>query len=335
MRWPTPLLTLALFGQTLSLLAGPGPAPAAPVVIVGHKNPDTDSIVGALAVAHLKNKQGVPAVAVAQGPVNPETQYVLETYRLAAPPVETSVAGRKVVLIDHSDAAQAPADLAKAELIGLVDHHKLGGLATDKPLEAWIFPVGSANTIVLRMFRDAKVAVPKALAGAMLCAILSDTVMLKSPTTTPEDKAAVVQLSKLAGVKDPKALGMKLFEVKSQLKGASAAELLKRDFKAFDMAGRKVGVAQIEVVDLALLASFRVKLFEAMEALKAEGYHSLLLMQTDVIQEATDLLVVSEEPARIEAALKGTLKERALWMPGVMSRKKQVIPNLEKAFKQP
>ncbi|NTV75593.1 MAG: manganese-dependent inorganic pyrophosphatase [Holophaga sp.] len=312
-----------------------GLEPKAPqdVLVVGHRNPDTDSIIGAIAVARLKSRQGIPAAPIAQGPVNPETQYVLDTFHLAAPPVETSVAGRKVILVDHSDYPQAPADLAKAEVIGLVDHHKLGGLATEKPLEAWVFPVGSTSTIIARMYAGAHVPIPKDLAGGMLCAILSDTVIFKSPTTTAEDKATASRLAKLAGVKDMAALGLKLFEVKSQVKGVPAMDLLKRDFKSFVMNGRKVGVAQLEVVDLAILLPLKQDLLKAMAALKAEGYHSLLLMLTDVMKEGTDLLLVSDDPSLVDAALGAKAQAGVRWLPGVMSRKKQVIPNLEKAFK--
>jgi len=309
------------------------PKPAQDVLVVGHRNPDTDSIIGAIAVARLKTKLGMPAAPIAQGPVNPETQYVLDTFHLAAPPVETKVAGRKVILVDHSDYPQAPADLTKADVVGLVDHHKLGGLATEKPLEAWVFPVGSTSTIVARMYAAAKVPVPKDLAGGMLCAILSDTVIFKSPTTTPEDRATASRLAKVAGVKDMQALGLKLFEVKSQVKGVPAMDLLKRDFKSFVMNGRKVGVAQLEVVDLAILAPMRKDLLKAMVELKAEGYHSLLLMLTDVMKEGTDLLLVSDDEAMVDGALGAKSQGGTRWLPGVMSRKKQVIPNLEKAFK--
>lgn len=330
----TPLLlsSLLLLGGAPVRSAEPK-TPPAPVLVVGHRNPDTDSIIAAIGVARLKTRQGIPASAVSTGPVNPETQFVLDTFHLQAPPVATTVAGRQVILVDHSDAPQAPVDLAKAELIGLVDHHKLGGLSTDKPLEGWLAPVGSSCTIVARMWTSAGVAIPKDLAGGLLCAILSDTVIFKSPTTTPEDKATAARLAKIAGVKDMKALGLKLFEAKSQVKGVPAADLLKRDFKPFTMSGVKVGVAQLEVVDLAILTPLKADLQKAMVALKGEGYHTLLFMLTDVMAEGTDLLVLTDDQALVEGALDLKLKAGSVWLPGVMSRKKQIIPKLEKAFK--
>ncbi|MBK8573715.1 MAG: manganese-dependent inorganic pyrophosphatase [Holophagaceae bacterium] len=332
-RFSTLLLAVGLaIGGNLAL-ASAEPQATGSVLVIGHKNPDTDSIVAAIAVAHLKNLQGIAAVAVAQGPANPETQFVLETFHLTAPRVETSVAGRKVILVDHSDYPQAPADLAKAEIVGLIDHHKLGGLATDKPLEAWVFPVGSTSTIIARMYATAGVPIPKAIAGGMLCAILSDTVIFKSPTTTPEDRATATRLAKVAGIKDPEALGLKLFEVKSQLKGVPAAELLKRDFKTFVMNGRKVGVGQLEVVDLAILTPMKKDLLQAMVDLKAENYHSLFLMLTDITKEGTELLLLSDDLAIVASAFGAKPQGSSMWLPGVMSRKKQVIPGLEQAFK--
>lgn len=321
-RW---LLAAALAAWGLAHAAGP-------VLVVGHKSPDTDAIVSAIAVAHLKSRQGVPAVAIAQGEPNPETRYVLDTFRLPTPPVQASVAGRQVFLVDHSDYPLAPDDLKKAEVVGLVDHHKLGGLVTEKPIEAWVFPVGCSGTIITRMYLSAGIDIPREIAGGMLAAILSDTVVFKSPTTTPEDRAAAARLAKIAGVDDVRALGMKLFEVKSEVAGVPAATLLARDFKTFTMGGRKVGVGQLELMDLGSVAAVRGELLAALRAKKAEGYHTVLLMLTDIMKEGTEMLVVTDDAALVKSALGIEPRNDAAWMPGVMSRKKQVVPGLELAF---
>lgn len=327
-RFASWLLSVALaLGCGLAIAAGE------PILVVGHKNPDTDAIVSAIAVAHLKAQTGVPAIPIAQGQPNPETRYVLERFELSAPPVRTTVAGRQVYLVDHSDYPQAPDDLTKAEIVGLVDHHKLGGLTTDKPIEAWVFPLGCSTTIVARMYAAAGVPIPKSIAGGMLSAILSDTLMFKSPTTTPEDRATATKLAILGGVDDVQALGLKIFEAKSQFKGISAMGLLKQDFKAFDMNGRKVGVAQLEMMELGMVSHIKNDLLKAMGELKAEGYHSVLLMLTDIMKEGTELLALSDDTGIVETALGVRLQGGSMWLPGVVSRKKQVIPGLEKAFK--
>jgi manganese-dependent inorganic pyrophosphatase len=315
----------------LTLLWGLGFA-ADPILVIGHKNPDTDAITAAMAVAHLKTQMGVPAIAVAQGLPNPETKFVLETFTLSAPPVQMSVAGRQVFLVDHSDYPQAPDDLRQAEIVGLVDHHKLGGLMTDKPIEAIVRPVGCSATIITGMYADAGIAIPKPIAGAMLSAILSDTVIFKSPTTTPADRAAAFKLAALAGIEDMNAYGIKMFQAKSEFSGA-AKDLLKRDLKTFNMNGKKIAVAQLETVDLGMLSPRKEEFFNAMSELKADGHHSVLLMLTDILKEGTELMVVTDDLALIEAALGVKTQGKSLWVPGMMSRKKQVIPGLEKAFK--
>ena len=327
-------LSLRLVAAALAT-AWMGSALAAdPWIVVGHKAPDTDAITAALAVAQLKTRTGQPAVAAAQGAPNPETRYVLETCGLKAPEVVTSVAGRQVFLVDHSDIPLAPDDIKRAELVGFADHHKLGGLTSDKPVEVWALPVGSSATVISRMYAAASQPIPKDLACGMLAAILSDTVVFKSPTTTPEDRATAARLAEIAGVKDMQALGIKMFEVKSDLKGTPAAKLLRQDMKDFDMSGKKVAVAQLEVMDLGALAPRKAELLAAMTEMKAQGYHSVLLMLTDIMKEGTELLVITDEPARIQAAIKAAPSDNAVWLPGVMSRKKQMIPGLEVAFKQ-
>ena len=305
-----------------------------PWIVIGHKAPDTDSITAAIAVAQLKTRTGQAAIATAQGEPNAETHYVLETCGLKAPEVIRSVAGRQVFLVDHSDYPLAPDDMKKAELVGFVDHHKLGGLTSEKPVEVWAQPVGSSATVIARMYAAANQPVPKNIACGMLAAILSDTVVFKSPTSTPEDRATATKLAEIAGIQDMQALGIKMFEVKSDIKGTPVAKLLRQDLKDFDMNGKKVAVAQLEMMDLSALSLRKPELLEAMNEMKLSGYHSVLLMLTDIMKEGTELLVLSDDPARIQTAIKATLRDNAVWLPGVMSRKKQIIPDLEVAFKQ-
>lgn len=317
----------------LVLVSGLALAVEAPILVVGHKNPDSDSFIAAIAVAHLKTQQGLNATAIAQGEPNPETRFILDTFGLPTPPVRLSVAGFPVILVDHADYPQAPDDLDKAQLIGIVDHHKLGGITTDKPMEVWMAPLGSTQTLVARMYAVAGIAIPKDIAGGMLSAILSDTVIFKSPTTTAEDRSTAENLARIAGIEDINRLGMAIFEAKSQFKGVSGKDLLKRDFKSFNMGTRKVGVAQLETVDLSMLTPRKAELLKAMEDLRSEGYNTVMLMLTDIMNEGTDLMVATDEVKLVETAMDVKLSGDSVWVPGLLSRKKQVIPRLEKAFK--
>lgn len=303
------------------------------LLVVGHLNPDTDSICSAIAVAYLKTAQGVPAQAVAQGPVNAETRYVLDAFALPHPPIVSRFAGRKVFLVDHTDYSQAPYDIRQAELIGFADHHKLGGLTSDRPVEAWAAPLGACGTVVTRMYDLAGIEIPKGVAGCLLATILSDTVRFKSATTTPEDKRAAERLAGIANVTDIDGLGSRMLEAKSDVRGQSPATLLASDLKIFDMNGHKVAIAQLELYDLALIAPMREGLLQAMRAIKQNGYHSVFLMLTDVSREGTELLSVSDDPALVRTAWGIQSAGDSVWMPGVMSRKSQIVPALQKALK--
>ena len=301
--------------------------------IFGHTTPDSDSIVGAISLSYLKNKLGEDTVPTRQGEVNPETQWILEKFEYEAPMLKTEYAGEEVYLIDFMESSQSPDDISEATILGIVDHHKLGDLKTNAPLEMWVRPVGCSNTIVKEMFDHYGIEIPKDLAGMMMCAILSDTVIFKSPTCTKEDTKACKELANIAGVEDYKAVGMEMFIVKSDVLSATARELVLRDFKDFKMGGNTIGVGQLEVVDLSVFDTMKEDLFAAMKELKAEGdRHSVLLLLTDIMQEGSQLLVASDTPSKIENAFDISLENDQAWLKGVMSRKKQIIPFLEKQF---
>lgn len=301
--------------------------------VIGHKIPDSDSVCSPIALAYLKNKLGEDTVAAVQGALNPETLFILDKFGVAAPEVKTSFAGASVYLVDHSDLAQSPDDLKDAKVLGIVDHHKLGDVTTSEPLECWIRPVGCTATIVKEMFDASGVAIPKEIAGIMLCAILSDTVIFKSPTCTPKDKEAVEALAKIAGVDDVVALGVSMFNVKSAVAGTPIRDLVMRDYKDFKMGGNTVGVGQLEVVDLAIFDSIKADLLKDINVLKAEGSrHSVLLLLTDIMKEGSEMLIASDDTAIIEKAFSAQSADNKMWLDGVLSRKKQVIPFLEKAF---
>nr|MBF0223188.1 manganese-dependent inorganic pyrophosphatase [Desulfobulbaceae bacterium] len=303
------------------------------IYVVGHKSPDTDSVTSAIAYAALKKAQGVDAVPAMQGELNPETTMVLAKFGFSAPEIMTDGAGKQLILVDHSDIAQAPNNLDKAEVVEIIDHHKIGDITTNNPILFNAQPVGCTGTVLKQMFDINGVDIPKNVAGIMLCAILSDTVMFKSPTCTDADKKACDALAKIAGVSDMEALAMEMFKAKSAVDGVPARDLLFRDYKDFDMKGKKVGVGQLELVDLSLVAGIRDDLYAACKEVKGEeGRHSVLLMLTDIMKEGTDLMVVSDEPAMIEKAFDKKLDGQTMWVDGMMSRKKQTIPQLQKAF---
>ena len=302
--------------------------------ILGHTTPDSDSIVSAISLSYLKNELGEDCIPARQGEISAETEFILNKFKGTLPELKTSVAGEEVYLVDFSDKAQAPKDIEEATILGIIDHHKLGDLTTDTPLECWIRPVGCSNTIVKEMFDYHNIAIPKDLAGMMMCAILSDTVIFKSPTCTKIDTKAVKELAIIAGVSEYKTLAMEMFIVKSAVNGASARNLNTRDYKEFDMNGIKVGVNQLEMVDISALDDRKEELLEDMQKMKDEnGLHTVLVLLTDIMKEGSQLLCVSDDATKIETAFNTKLENKQVWLEGVLSRKKQVIPFVQPQFK--
>ncbi len=299
----------------------------------GHINPDSDSICSAIALSYLKTELKEPCTPARQGEISPETEFILKKFNLKKPELKNDFSGDSLYITDYSDLAQAPQNLKDTTILGIIDHHKLGDITTTTPLECWIRPVGCTCTIVKEMFDHYKIEIPKNIAGAMMLAILSDTVLFKSPTCTKADTKAVKELAALAGVEDFKALGMEMFLVKSAVQGAAPRSLLLRDFKDFMMGGNKVGIGQLEVVDLSVFDTMKEALFADMKLYKEEGNrHSVMLLLTDIMVEGSQLLVVSDDESKIEKAFGVSLKNHEAWVNGVLSRKKQVIPVMEKQF---
>jgi len=305
------------------------------VSVVGHSNPDTDSVTAAIAFANYLTATGTDAVACMQisaANLNPESKVVLDKFGLTAPQEITDAAGKDVALVDFSDIAQAPANIGDANIVAIVDHHKIGDITTGSPIFFYAKPVGCTCTVLLEMYKNNNVELPKNIAGGMLCAILSDTVNFKSPTCTDADKAAVAELLKITGVTDQDALFMEMLKAKSSVAGVPIKDLIFRDYKDFDMNGKKVGIGQIELATLDQVADIRDDIYKAIGEVKSEGRHSVLFMLTDVVKEGTDLMVVSDDPAIIEGAFNGKLEGQSMWVDGMMSRKKQTVPPLQKAF---
>ena len=304
------------------------------IIVVGHKNPDCDSVTAAIAVADLLSKRGMEATPVIQGPVTPDAAFVLDKFGLAVPAIDTDATGKDIALVDHSDLAQSMDNLDKGKVICIVDHHKLGDVTTPNPLEMWVMPVGCSGTVIKAMYDFYAIAIPKGIAGALLCAILNDTVLFKSPTCTDADKAACEALAKLAGVADYKALGMDMLKIKGSVEGIPAVDLMNRDYKDFNMGGKKVGIGQVEVLDLTLLDKIKPALVEECKKLQADGRHTVMLLLTDIMKEGSEILVVSQDASMVEKAFGGKVAGplNSMWVDGCMSRKKQVVPPMEKAF---
>lgn len=296
------------------------------VLIFGHSNPDTDSIISAIALAHFLDD----GEARAQGPPNKETIFVLEKFGLTVPKILENVAGQKVAIVDTTDLPQLPADIKEAEITRIVDHHKLSTLTSNEPINVDVRPWGCTATIIWSLYVDIfKKEVPKNIAGAMACAIMSDTALFKSPTTTKYDRQAVSELAKIAGIDDIEALGMEMLKVKSSIDNDSALDLIQRDFKSFHIGDKKVGIGQIELVDLSMIDPKLENIKAEMKKMKNEGeYWGVIMMVTDIMKEGSLILLETDDNERVARIFGCEITNNQAWIDGMMSRKKQVVPPL-------
>jgi manganese-dependent inorganic pyrophosphatase len=296
------------------------------IQVVGHKNPDSDSICSALVGEALLKARGLEAVAVRQGELNRETLHILKQAGVDQPVMCEGVAGSKVWLVDYSDLAQAPDDIADAEIVGIVDHHRLGDVMTVNPLEAWIWPVGCTCTIMFNLFKIENVEITKPLATLMLSAILSDTVGFASPTCTQKDKDAVAELTVLAGVDDLDAFIKALLIAKTDIEGLTANELVEKDLKAYPFKERNVVVGQIELATLEQVDSMIDELnADLQRRCDEEGLAMAALMLTDITSSTTRLLYKGEWNETLDTHC----KDGQLMMENTLSRKKQGWPWLQ------
>jgi manganese-dependent inorganic pyrophosphatase len=304
------------------------------IYVIGHKSPDLDSVAAAITLADLKNKLSssndyVPAIAE---DVNKETAYILNKFSLAVPEKLNDLAGKEVVLVDHNEESQILDGGREAKIVGVWDHHKIA-FKCDAPIEFRVLPWGSTNTIIARHYFCKDIKLEKNLAALMLAAILVDTVITKSPTCTDYDKEMIAQLAVVAGIEDWKAYGMEIFKVRGAVVEMSAADIIANDYKDFNFKAGKLGIGQIETVDLNDFASREDELLTALAKLKTEGaYHSVVLFITDIIKEGSKFLVVSDDQVAMNKALKVDLVDSKVYIDGIMSRKKQVVPMMTEIF---
>lgn len=304
------------------------------ILVFGHQNPDTDAIGAAIAFANLQKELGKDAEAVALGEPNEETAFALNHFGLTAPRVVETVANEveQVMLVDHNEFQQSAADIEKVEILAVVDHHRIANFQTANPLYYRAEPVGCTSTIILKLYKENNVEVPKNIAGMMLSAIVSDTLLFKSPTCTQQDVQAAKELAEIAGV-DLEGYGLEMLKAGTNLGTKSASELIDLDAKSFPMGGSNLRIAQVNTVDLAEVFARQAELESAMqEANAANGYDLFVLVVTNILDSDSEILIVGEPKENVEKAFNVTLDNNRALLKGVVSRKKQVVPQLTAAF---
>ncbi|HEP1273501.1 manganese-dependent inorganic pyrophosphatase [Streptococcus pyogenes] len=306
------------------------------ILVFGHQNPDTDAIASSYAFDYLSQKAfGLDTEVVALGTPNEETAFALDYFGVEAPRVVESAKAQgseQVILTDHNEFQQSIADIREVEVYGVVDHHRVANFETANPLYMRVEPVGSASSIVYRMFKENGIEVPKAIAGMLLSGLISDTLLLKSPTTHVSDHLVAEELAELAEV-NLEDYGMALLKAGTNLASKSEVELIGIDAKTFELNGNAVRVAQVNTVDISEVLERQEAIEAAIkDAMAAEGYSDFVLMITDIVNSNSEILAIGVNMDKVEAAFNFTLDNNHAFLAGAVSRKKQVVPQLTESF---
>ncbi|WP_438421008.1 manganese-dependent inorganic pyrophosphatase [Bacillus siamensis] len=304
------------------------------ILIFGHQNPDTDTICSAIAYADLKNKLGFNAEPVRLGQVNGETQYALDYFKQESPRLVETAANEVngVILVDHNERQQSIKDIEDVQVLEVIDHHRIANFETAEPLYYRAEPVGCTATILNKMYKENNVKIEKEIAGLMLSAIISDSLLFKSPTCTEQDIAAAKELAEIAGV-DAEEYGLNMLKAGADLSKKTVEELISLDAKEFTLGSKKVEIAQVNTVDIEDVKKRQPDLEAALSKVIAEKNLDLfLLVITDILENDSLALAIGDQASKVEKAFNVTLENNTALLKGVVSRKKQVVPVLTDAI---
>lgn len=302
----------------------------AQIYVVGHKNPDNDSIMAAYTYANLKNMTDADNeyVAVRLGEMPAESTMIFDEFGIEPPALIQSVGeGDKVILVDHNEIGQAVDGIENAEVVEIIDHHRIADVSTSAPITFINLPWGSTTSIITKLYESYGIATDRQVAACLLAAILTDTVILKSPTACDIDAEHVESLAKIVGV-DPVEFGMRIFRSRGGDEDVEVADICGRDSKEFNFGGKKCWIAQYETVDLEGLRARTDEIAAEVAKIQAEGgYDAALMLLTDIIVEGSDFIAAGDT-GFIADAFEISFENGPVWMPGVLSRKKQVAAKL-------
>ncbi|AMB94789.1 manganese-dependent inorganic pyrophosphatase [Aerococcus sanguinicola] len=308
------------------------------ILVFGHQNPDTDAITSAITYSHLLNQLGEEAEAIALGDLNPETQFALEHFSVQAPRVLKKVAAEtdRVALVDHNEFQQSAEDIREVDIHSVVDHHRIANFETASPLAYTARPVGCTQTVIYGLYQVHGVEVTKEIAGLMLSGLISDTLLLKSPTCTEEDRKLASKLAEIAGI-DLEAYGLDMLRAGADVSEKSALEIADGDAKSFEMNGHSVRIGQVNVVDVNDVLKRKDDMLQVMQKETAEkGYDAFFLVVTNILTNDSEGLLVANVDLveHFEKAFAGEIVDSQIALPGLVSRKKQIVPPLTEAFEE-
>lgn len=302
------------------------------VLIFGHKNPDTDTICSAMVKEILYKKNGCEkSKAVRLGNVNKETQYVLNYLGLETPElIEKVEEGQEVILVDHNEFNQSVEGIEKAKILEVVDHHRIANFETSEPLYYTARPFGCTSTILYKEFKNINIEIERTEAILMASAIISDTLLLKSPTTTKHDIKALEELGKIADI-NIEEYGLEMLKAGTDLDDFSAEELINLDAKSLDKDGTKFVIAQVNTVSIEDVLKRQNELENAMnKEITEKGLSLFVLAITDILNSNSKIIALGSKTDAVEKAFNTKLENNTAFLEGVVSRKKQLLPFIDK-----
>ena len=303
------------------------------ILIFGHKNPDTDTICSCIVYNNLKRLQGMDTEAVRLGEINDETKYALEYFNVYLPRLIDGVEeGQNVILVDHNEFQQSANGIEKAVIREVIDHHRIANFETAGPLYYRAEPLGCTATILKKIYEEQSVHIDKQMAGLMLSAIISDSLLFKSPTCTLQDKVAAEELAKIAEV-NAEEYGLAMLKAGASTTDKTAKTLISLDAKEFVLGADKLVVAQINTVDANEVADRKEELEAAINAeLSSKGLSAYVFVITNILTSDSEVLVLGEKQDKVAQAFGKTLENDFMTLEGVVSRKKQVVPQITEEF---
>ena len=300
------------------------------VIVFGHRSPDTDTICSSLVMADLQTKlRGEEVKACRLGEINEETKYVLNYFNIEAPKyIEKVEEGQKVILVDHNEFSQSVEGIENAKIEAVVDHHRINNFQTSEPLFYYAQPVGCTSTVLFELYKMNNIEIETKIAGLMLSAIVSDTLLLKSPTTTEKDRKAVKELAEIENV-NVKEYGLEMLKAGTDLDKYTEEELIRLDAKKVEKEEIKYVIAQVNTVSIPDVLKRKAKIEEEInKEILAKGLSLFVFVITDIVNSNSEAIVLGD---RVDAISKSyEINDNIAVMPGVVSRKKQVLPLVEK-----
>ncbi len=305
------------------------------IIVIGHKNPDTDSVVSAIMLTRILHKEGKKVRPAIAGKINRETDFILSYFKQNAPQIisENDIAQHEIFLVDHNELNQSIA--SKDNIYGVLDHHPLSGIKTDNTIYFRVEPLGSTATLIYKIIKEKGINIKEEEAGLLLSAIISDTLNLNSSTTTTEDIDYLYELSQIAKI-DSEDLAQKMFEAKSDFSGRDINDIIRGDMKEYDFNGKKVGIGVSETTSLSYFDKNEAKVVQAVEKAKKDtGLDAFYFAAVNIINQITYFYPAGEEEKKvIREVFTGKEKDNLFLLTDISSRKKEIAPPLSAYYEK-